>query len=79
MIIKNNQDLVQAVNETIKKSGYKKNWIAEQMGISRQALTHFLQKANFSLDDANKVLQIIGYNASAKVDKNILQKIDKNS
>lgn len=79
MIIKNNQDLVQAVNEAIKKSGYKKNWIAEQMGISRQALTHFLQKANFSLDDANKVLQIIGYNVSAKIDKNILQKIDKNS
>lgn len=79
MTIKNNRDLVQAVNDAIKKSGYKKNWIAEQMGISRQALTHFLQKANFSLDDANKILQIIGYNASAKVDKNILQKVDKNS
>lgn len=79
MTIKNNRDLVQAVNDAIKKSGYKKNWIAEQMGISRQALTHFLQKANFSLDDANKILQIIGYNASAKVDKNILRKVDKNS
>lgn len=79
MAIKTNKELAQAVNEAIKESGYKKNWIADQLGISRQALTHFLQKANFSIDDANKILDIIGYKASAKVDKNILQKVDKNS
>lgn len=79
MTIKTNQELAQAVNEVIKKSGIKKVFIAEQLGISRQALTHFLQKANFSIDDANKILDIIGYKASAKVDKNIFQKIDKNS
>ena len=78
MAIKTNKELVQAVNVAIKESGYKKNWIADQLGISRQALTHFLQKANFSIDDANKILSIIGYKASAKVDKNILQKVDKN-
>lgn len=79
MAIKTNQELAQAVNEAIKESGYKKNWIADQLGISRQALTHFLQKANFSIDDANKILNIIGYNVNAKVDKNILQKVDKNT
>lgn len=79
MTIKTNQELAQAVNEVIKKSGIKKVFIAEQLGISRQALTHFLQKANFSIDDANKILDIIGYKASAKVDKNIFQKVDKNS
>lgn len=79
MTIRTNKELAQAVNEAIKESGYKKNWIADQLGISRQALTHFLQKANFSIDDANKILDIIGYKASAKVDKNILQKVDKNS
>lgn len=79
MVIKTNQELAQAVNEAIKESGYKKNWIAEQLGISRQALAHFIQKANFSIDDANKILDIIGYKASAQVDKNILQKVDKNS
>ncbi len=79
MEIHTNKELAQAVNEAIKESGYKKNWIADQLGISRQALTHFLQKANFSIDDANKILSVIGYNAKAKVDKNILQKIDKNS
>ena len=79
MTIRTNKELAQAVNEAIKESGYKKNWIADQLGISRQALTHFLQKANFSIDDANKILDIIGYKASAKVDKNILRNIDKNS
>lgn len=79
MAIKTNQELAQAVNEAIKESGIKKVFIAEKLGISRQALTHFLQKANFSIDDANKILDIIGYEASAKVDKNILQKVDKNS
>lgn len=79
MVIKTNQELAQAVNAAVKESGIKKKWIAEQLGISRQALTHFLQKANFSIDDANKILDIIGYKASAKVDKNILQKVDENS
>ncbi len=79
MEIHTNQELAQAVNEAIKESGYKKNWIADQLGISRQALTHFLQKANFSIDDANKILSIIGYNVNAKVDKNTLQKVDKNT
>ena len=79
MTIKTNQELAQAVNDAIKESGYKKNWIADQLGISRQALTHFLQKANFSIDDANKILNIIGYTVNAKIDKNILQKIDKNT
>lgn len=79
MEIHTNQELAQAVNQAIKESGYKKNWIADQLGISRQALAHFLQKANFSIDDANKILSIIGYKVNAKVDKNILLKVDKNS
>lgn len=77
--IKNNKDLAQAVNNAIAESGYKKLWIAQQLGISRQALSHFLQKANFSLDDANKILSIIGYQTITKVDKKDLQKIDINS
>lgn len=79
MTIKNNIDLVKAVNAAIVESGYKRAYIADQLGISRQALAHFLKKANFSLDDANKILNIIGYEATAKVDKNILQKVDKNT
>jgi len=79
MAIKTNQELAQAVNGAIAESGIKKYSIAEKMGISRQAFTNFMNKSNFSIDDANKILDIIGYKASAKVDKNILQKVDKNS
>ena len=78
MTIKTNQELAQAVKGAIAESGVKKSYIADQLGISRQALTHFLQKANFSIDDANKILNIIGYNANAKVDKKS-ELIDKNT
>lgn len=60
-----NKELAIAVNDAIKNSGYKKIWIAEKMGISRQALTQMLSKSQFSLDDANKILNIIGMEASA--------------
>lgn len=79
MEIRTNKELADAVNDAIKESGYKKIYIADQLGISRQALSHFINKSNFSIDDANKILEIIGYNAVAKVDKKYLQKVDKNS
>ncbi len=69
MEIKTNQELVQAVKDAIIKSGYKKNWIADQMGISRQAFSNFLNKANFSINDANKILEIIGYETITEIHK----------
>ena len=75
MAIKTNQELAQAVNDVIKESGYKKNWIADQLGISRQALTHFLQKANFSIDDANKILKLVDCEAEITIKK--MQKLIK--
>ncbi len=69
MEIHTNHELVQAVNGAIAESGYKKFYIAEQMGISRQAFTNFMNKANFSLDDANKILSIIGYETKTKINK----------
>ncbi len=59
MAITTNQELAQAVNEAIKESGYKKSYIANKLGISRQAFSNFMSKQNFSLDDANKILEII--------------------
>lgn len=60
MEIKTNKELAQAVNDAIKESGYKKSYISDKLGISRQAFSNFMNKANFSLDDANKILNIIG-------------------
>lgn len=69
MIIKTNQELIQAVNQAIKDSGIKKIWIAEKMGMSRQTLDNLLKKQSFSLDDANKILKIINFSVSAEIEK----------
>lgn len=68
-MIKTNQELAQAVNGAIAESGIKKYSIAEKMGISRQAFTNFMNKSNFSIDDANKILSIIGYETETKIHK----------
>lgn len=70
MTIKTNQELAQAVNDAIKESGYKKSYISDKLGISRQAFSNFMNKANFSLDDANKILNTIGYETKTKIHKN---------
>lgn len=73
MTIKTNQELAQAVNGAIAESGYKKSYIAGKLGISRQAFSNFMNKANFSIDDANKILSIIGY----KTETSVLKKNEK--
>jgi predicted XRE-type DNA-binding protein len=67
--INNNAELRQAVDETIKKSGYKKSWIADQLGISRQGFSNLLNKSNFSLDDANKILTVINKKTVTKINE----------
>lgn len=69
MEIKTNQELAQAVNEIILQSGIKKTFISEKLGISRQALDKLLDKKNFSLEDANKILSIINYSAECLIKK----------
>lgn len=69
MEIKNNDELVKAVNDAISESGYKKSYIADKLEISRQGLSNLLAKQNFSLDDANKILSVIGYETLTKVNK----------
>lgn len=68
-MIKNNSDLARAVNEAIKESGYKKTVLAEKIGLTRQGLDKLLQKQSFSLDDANKILNVIHMSVSAKIDE----------
>lgn len=67
MDINNNAELRRAVDETIKESGYKKSWIADQLGISRQGFSNLLNKSNFTLDDANKILAIINKKTVTKI------------
>lgn len=69
MDINNNAELRQAVDEIIKESGYKKSWIADQLGISRQGFSNLLNKSNFSLDDANKILTVINKKTVTKINE----------
>ena len=49
------------VDDFINNNGIKKVWIAEQLGISQQLLYRLQNKKNFSIDDANRILSVIGY------------------
>lgn len=67
MTIKTNQELAQAVNEAIKESGIKKTVLAQKIGLSRQGLDNLLKKQSFSIDDANKILNVIHLSVSAEM------------
>lgn len=69
MAITTNKELARAVNEAMKESGVKKAFISDKLGISRQALDNMLIKKFFSLDDANKILSLIGYEATTHIEK----------
>lgn len=66
-----NKDLANLVDDTIKNTGVTKMHIANKLGISRQAFDKLLDKKQFSIDDANKILNIIGYNIENVVIKKI--------
>lgn len=67
--IKNNRELSQAVAEAIKESGIKKTVLASKIGLTRQGLDKLLQKHSFSIDDANKILNVIHLSVSAKINE----------
>ncbi len=71
MVIHTNKELAQAVNTAIKESGYKKIFIAEKLGISNQNFNRLMGKKNFSIDDANSILNIIGYDAKIVIENNL--------
>ena len=69
MEIKTNQELSQAVEIAIEESGYKRGYIADQIGIANQNLKKFITKKNLSLDEANQILNVLGYNAEISIKK----------
>ena len=69
MIIHNNDELSNVINDIIQQSGYKKTYIAEKLGIANQNLNRLINKKNLSLDDANRILNIVGYDAEIIIKK----------
>lgn len=66
--IRNNEQLVDFVKKAIKASGIKKGDLAENIGLSRQGLDNLLKKKSFSLDDANRILNVLSLSASINVE-----------
>ncbi len=77
MVIKTNKELSQAIDQAIDESGYKKKYIADQIGIKNQNLKRYIYKNNMSLDDANKLLDMIGLQATVNISKKIEKVIEK--
>jgi len=71
MEIHTNQELAQAIEKIIDDNGIKKIWLSEKLGISNQNFNRLMSKKNFSLDDANRILNVIGYNASIIIENNL--------
>jgi plasmid maintenance system antidote protein VapI len=68
-MISTNKDLSQAIENVITENGIKKIWIAEQLGVANQNVNKLINKKNISLDDANRILAVIGYKASIVIEK----------
>ena len=67
--VESNSGLVNAVNAAITESGYKKSYIADQLGMTRQNLSKMLSKVNFNINDAQRILEVIGYEIEIKLQK----------
>lgn len=69
IMINNNDELRDSIKKVINENGIKKSWIAQKLGICNQNVNNLLNKKNISLDDANKILNLMGYKASVIIEK----------
>ena len=61
-------ELAKRIDNYISCRGVKKSWIADQLGISQQLLNGLLNKKNFTVDDANKILAPLGQQITICID-----------
>lgn len=69
-----NKDLSNLVNQTIKDNGINKTFISDKLGIKRQSLDNLMKKKQFSIDDANSILNTFGF----EIDNIKVKKTEKN-
>ena len=69
MEVYTNKELSQVINDLIEESGYKKNYIADKLGIANQNLNRLINKSNLSIDEVNRILSIIGYKGKISISK----------
>lgn len=54
-------ELAILVDSHINNNGIKYNFISDKLGITRQALYQLMRKKTFNIDDANRILSVIGH------------------
>ena len=62
-------DLAKYVDDFIYHNRLKKIDIANNLNISRQRVNQILNKKSFNIDDANYLLNAIGYNVNYIIEK----------
>ncbi len=62
-------ELATLVRQTIDNSGVTKVWLADQLDISPGYLQKLLRKKNFTVADANRLLQPLGFEVSYTLKK----------
>lgn len=67
--VNTNSELSKTIDDLISEKGIKKTWLAEQLGVANQNVNKLINKKNISLDDANKILALLGYKASICIEK----------
>lgn len=60
-----NKDLSDMINQFLKDHGINKSFIARKMSVTRQQIDNLFNKKNFSIDDANKILNTIGFEVNS--------------
>lgn len=62
-----NRELAKYVSIFLDQERGRKVDVAKKLGIHKQTLNNMFKKTNFSLDDANKILNAIGYKLDTKI------------
>lgn len=62
VIYKDNEQIVVEIKKLLLDKGISQRDVAEKLGIKPQGLTKMLNKKNFGFEDAQKILEAMGYN-----------------
>ena len=62
IIYKDNEQLLIEIKKIILEAKTTQREISDKLGIKPQGLTKMLNKKNFSFEDAQKILNAMGYN-----------------
>lgn len=69
MVINSTDQLREAVQKAIADSGIKKIYLADKLNLTRQGLDKMLNKKQFTLDDANKILNLLNMSVTAIINE----------